>query len=371
VADRGASDVAGAIADEIARTGPIGFDRFMELALYGPGGFFQREASRVGPDADFVTSPHVHPYVFSRCVRAAVLDAWAALGEPDPLAVVDLGAGDGTFPAALRDALSELPSPAVDVTAVEIAEPARVRAGERGIAAVPTVDDLAPFEGVAFANELLDNLPFLLARRDGGRLREVRVATHDGTFVREEVPWHDERIGSSELTSLVDGEEASVPVGAASLLRSLAERLRGGYAIIVDYGFRGRSGRPHGYARHREVDDVLADPGAADITAGLDVDLVARLAASAGLRAFDPVTQAGALRALGLDRWDTAMRERQAELQRDGDRSAAVRVWGSRGRASILVDPARLGALWWIVLATPGLPPPSWLPAALEIDAGR
>ena len=48
-----------AVAEAIADHGPITFAEFMELRLYGPGGYYGR--SPVGAAGDFVTSPHVHP----------------------------------------------------------------------------------------------------------------------------------------------------------------------------------------------------------------------------------------------------------------------------------------------------------------------
>jgi NADH dehydrogenase [ubiquinone] 1 alpha subcomplex assembly factor 7 len=358
-----------AIRREIERSGPIGFDRFMELALYGRGGFFQRATSPVGADADFVTSPHVHPYVFSRCVRAALLDGWHALGEPAPLEIVEVGGGDGTFASALIDAFSELPAPAVRYTAVEIGDGAREAARQRGLTTARAIDDVEPLEGMAIANELLDNLPVLVARRDGDTIVEVRIGLDDGgSFVRVPVPWSDDAVAAEDLAWLRDGDEAAVPTGAATFVPTLAARLRRGYAILVDYGRRGRSDAPHGYVEQRRVDDVLAGPGSRDITAGVDVDLIARLAERNGLVAFEPVRQRAALDALGLRRWDETMRERQAELQANGRGGEAVRVWESRSRASILVAPERLGSLWWIVVATPGLPEPSWLAPARDAD---
>ena len=91
--------------------GPIGFDEYMEIALYGPGGFF--DVPPVGPDGHFVTSPHVHPFVFAHCLRDAMLDAWFALGEIEPLPVVELGAGDGTLAGSLVEAFAEIPAPAI------------------------------------------------------------------------------------------------------------------------------------------------------------------------------------------------------------------------------------------------------------------
>ncbi len=84
------------------------------------------------------------------------------------------------------------------------------------------------------------------------------------------------------------------------------------------------------------------------------------------LRPFPPARQSAALGALGYDRWAEAMRERQETLQREGSASEAVRVWQTRSRASLLVDPAHLGSLWWLVLAAGDLPEPTWLQRATE-----
>jgi SAM-dependent MidA family methyltransferase len=109
------------------------------------------------------------------------------------------------------------------------------------------------------------------------------------------------------------------------------------------------------------VEDVLAEPGGADITAGVDLGAVARRAEQRGLVGFPSVTQAGVLAALGLDDWLRGERDRQTELLAAGRGAEAARAWDGRTRAGLLVDPAGLGRLRWLVLATPGLPRPAWL----------
>ncbi len=156
-----------------------------------------------------------------------------------------------------------------------------------------------------------------------------------------------------------------MPVGAFALLGALARALGRGYVLLIDYGsVEGPAGPVHGYREHREVADVLADPGGTDITAGVDVSMIADRARSVGLSAFEPVTQQAALRALGHDRWERTMRATQSELQRAGRDAEAVRVWEERSRASLLTDPSRFGGFWWLVLATEGLPEPPWLARA-------
>ena len=78
---RASSTPFAAIADEIRRHGPMRFDRYMELALYGPGGFYERPRIGPGPSDDFVTSPHVHP-VFGQMMAEAIRGLHEAMGGP-------------------------------------------------------------------------------------------------------------------------------------------------------------------------------------------------------------------------------------------------------------------------------------------------
>ena len=359
-------EVARRVRAAIEDHGPIGFDVYMEIALYGPGGFF--EAPPVGPQGHFVTSPHVHPFVFAHCVRDALLDAWLGLGEIEPFPVVELGAGNGTLADALLSAFAELPAPRPAYTGVEISPGARDALATRGLAKASSVSDLDPFDGLIVANEVLDNLAFVPVRGRPDGPKEVRVGLRGRSLVEIEVPWPG---ASGPPPPLEPGEETTVPVGAFALLEMLVPVLRRGYVLLIDYGsVEGPAGPVHGYRDHREVADVLADPGGADITAGVDVSMVAERARSVGLRAFEPVSQRAALRALGHDRWERTMRTTQSELQRAGRGAEAVRVWEERSRASLLAEPAGFGGFWWLVLATEGLPEPRWLTRA-RAGAGR
>jgi NADH dehydrogenase [ubiquinone] 1 alpha subcomplex assembly factor 7 len=356
--------IAARIREAIADHGPIGFDEFMELALYGPGGFF--EAPPVGADRHFVTSPHVHPFVFSHCLRDALLDAWHALGEPDPFRVVELGAGDGTLAASLIEAFAELPTPSLDYTAVEISPGAREALGARGLRAVQAIEELEPFEGVAFANELLDNLPFLRARGSRSGVVEVKVGLGDGRLTELEVPWDRADVPPPSLGA---GAETAVPVGSFEALDALAATIRRGSVLVIDYGKAGGPvGPPRGYREQRLVADLLTRPGDTDVTAGVDFDRVAAHGRRLGLRAFRPVSQADALRLLGYGRWERTMREIQSMLQRTGRGAEAVRVWEARSRAGLLAEPSGFGGFWWLVLSTEGLPAPGWL-ARIDDDA--
>src|SRR6266480_651725 len=107
-----------AIRDAIEARGPITFAEFMELSLYGPGGFYQTPP--VGSGGDFVTSPHVHP-VFCELVAAALRELGEHLGRPT-LRLAEVGAGDGTLARCVLAGAGELP---IAYTAVERSPGAR------------------------------------------------------------------------------------------------------------------------------------------------------------------------------------------------------------------------------------------------------
>ncbi len=139
-----------------------------------------------------------------------------------------------------------------------------------------------------------------------------------------------------------------------------------GYVLVIDYGGLGTPGGvTHGYRSHAVVEDPLDAPGEADITAGVDLAMIAARAEAIGLRAFPSVTQREALSALGFDSWAREELARQHASLDARDGAAAVRAWSDRSRATLLVDPGALGRFRWLVLATRGLPAPAWLDAAL------
>jgi NADH dehydrogenase [ubiquinone] 1 alpha subcomplex assembly factor 7 len=362
--DRARDAVVSAIRDH----GPISFAEFMQHALNGPGGFY--EDPRIGPSGAFVTSPHVHP-VFGQLLGRAVRDLHTLLGRPEPFRLVEIGAGDGTL---ARQLLDELGGRGTRYTAVETSPGARKRLAE--IRDLEVEEDLPAAADVVLAHELLDNLPVRVVRGD----REVRIGL-EGERLTEVVVPLDRSLGSLAAAArprLADatfdegpvalagdnGDEADVvvPVGAFDVVDRISDMLSPGFALLIDYGDVGSTGGPiHGYRGHRIVDDVLADPGSSDVTVGVDFDAIARRAEMRGLRAFTPVTQRDALVALGFEHWVRTELERQRTLLDEGAGTQAVRTWSDRSRATLLVDPAALGRLRWMLLASPTLSPPAWV----------
>jgi NADH dehydrogenase [ubiquinone] 1 alpha subcomplex assembly factor 7 len=227
----------------------------------------------------------------------------------------------------------------------------------RGLSAVEVAPRIPADPHVVLGHELLDNLPFRLLR--GGS--EILVSVAGERFVEVQAPLADAPAGAPHHHG-EDGEERTVPTGALALIDELARVLDRGYALFVDYGSeRGVVGPVHGYRDHRMVEDVLAGPGTADITAGVDFGTLAAAAVERGLQAFPTLAQSGALAALGFREWMHEELATQGALLNEGRGMDAVQRWAGRSRASILVSPDRLGRLRWFLLASKGLPPPPFM----------
>ncbi len=357
---------------EIARFGSIGFDRYVELALYGEHGFFTagRGAGRAG--RDFVTSPEIGP-LFGRCVAVALDDEWRALGSPDPFVVVEAGAGNGRL---CREVLRAEPAcaPALRYVLVETSAMLRAEQHERltieppavalgGFAA--TIDDEPPepverlgpivtaldalpaiaIDGVVLANELLDNLPFGLAEYDGTAWHELRVGS-GRAWIRVPLARADaSAVGI--FGSVPPGTRVSLPRALGPWLAAAAALVRRGALLLVDYMIdaAAMSSRGDGWLRtyrdHQRGGDPLTDPGSHDITADVVVEQLIGTAASLGLDTA-LVGQAEWLRKLGIDQLVDDGARRWSEGAGVGD----LRALEGRSRATqaaALTDPDGLG----------------------------
>ena len=347
------------LLERIHERGPLTFAEFMEAALYDPhDGFFARPP--VGENGHFVTSPHVSR-AFGDLLARQLAQVWDHLGRPSPFTVAEVGAGDGTLARQIREAVESVPDLAGSLRYVAVERsPGAMRAlQDAGVEAVSGLRDAGPLDCVV-ANELLDNLPFHRLRERGGRVVEIGVGAADGRLVeveREPTPGTVEALAGP----LATGEERPVSLAARAFVRAVAQVLRRGYVFLFDYGFSGAAPADavHAYRDHRVLGEVLEDPGSRDVTAAVDLRAIADEAGGAGLTVWGPVSQREALLGLGLRSWIHGLRTRMTEAQISGRWRDAARLYAERSRASILIDPQKLGGLQLLVFGTPGLPAPA------------
>lgn len=373
------SAVADELKDRIGREGPIPFDDFVEVALYGDGGFFTRARGAGRAGRDFVTSPEVGP-LFGALVARALDGWWRGLGAPDPFLVVEAGAGRGRLAA---DVLAASPDCAAALRYVLVERSPDLRAAQRELLvlepfedalgpAVRTDDDAAvpvvgmgpiatalaelpavPLTGVVLANELLDNLPFRVVERVSDGWLEVRVGVGEGDFVETLVPASDELVLEAELVAAGAarvGVRLPVPTGIPEWLHACAGVLRHGVLVVIDYAAtgaelveRGESGWLRTYRDHDRGVRPLVAPGEQDLTVDVPAEYLVHAAGQAGFRLVADTAQATWLAGLGIEDLVAEAREQWEARAHIGDLEAL----GHRSRmteAAALVDPAGLGA---------------------------
>ena len=274
----------------------VGFDVFMERALYGPDGFYARGRGAGRRGADFITSPEVGP-LFGAVIANALAD-W------DARIVIEAGAGRGT----LRDAVVSAVQTPVDYVTVEF-------------------DDEWPGDAdVVIANELLDNLPLKIVERADGAWREVCV-NGDAFVLGDEVDFAAEAPDGSRL-----------PWHTAAQLWVERACLSADRVVLFDYGTRTTAelvGREwlRTYREHGRGGDPLANPGSQDITADVAFDQ---------LNPDAITTQADWLRAHGIDELVAQARTTWTERAAIGD-LAALKARSRVSEADALLDPEGLG----------------------------
>src|SRR5580698_2047216 len=177
------------IAAEIdAAGGWIGFDRYMELALYAPGlGYYSAGAHKLGPGGDFTTAPEVSR-LFGGCVARQCAEILGALGGGSML---EIGAGSGRLAGDVLSRLESLGQLPQQYWILEISADLRDRQQRHLARRLPHLAgrirwlDHPPgdsFDGVVLANEVLDALPVKRFRWTSSGVEEFGVAIRDGGF---------------------------------------------------------------------------------------------------------------------------------------------------------------------------------------------
>jgi SAM-dependent MidA family methyltransferase len=205
---------------------PLHFDEYLQLALYGDGGFYT-SGGKAGRRGDFITSPEVGP-LFGAVVARWIEAEFDRLGRPDEFLVVEAGAGPGTM---ARSVLTAAPQWAGRYVAVEVSAGQRASHPDGVHSSVDLPDE--PFIGVVIANELLDNVPFRLAVFDGGWREALVDLTSDGTPVEVTAPAPMEWAWLPEQA--VHGARVPLQNGAADWVRRARSLVVAGSVLAFDY----------------------------------------------------------------------------------------------------------------------------------------
>jgi SAM-dependent MidA family methyltransferase len=284
---------------------------FMDLALYHTElGYYARAAQRSGRAGDFFTSVDVGP-LFGELLESQIAEMAGILNSQSLIPhfdFVEVGAGNGRLSADILHAARERDPQLYNrlrlhlVEASPLARAAHLAMLGDAADRLASSSDALPsaFEGVVFANELLDAMPVhqVVMRAEG--LREVYVAVRDGHFVLVDGPPSTSRLTeylAAVGVALEPGWRVEVNLSAIDWMTDVSRRLTRGFIILIDYGHEASelysvthaAGTLTTFSRHTMSGSGAARPswlmrpGEQDITAHVDFTSVRHAAEAEGL----------------------------------------------------------------------------------------
>ena len=297
------------IRAEIAASGPMRFDRFMEIALYHPGaGYYAKTIPvPIGREGDFYTSVSVGP-LFGRLLARQFWQMWQLLGKPTPFWIIEQGAHDGRLAVDIltwgRDEAPDF----FECARYGIVEgsvfPSAAQEFSSRLTTFGRLEALRAVNltGVFISNELVDAFPVRVIVCRDGQWRERCVEIAGDAFGWTECPLHDPeliRAIAVRQPPPIEGYTTEIHLRAEAWMTQAAYALDRGYVVTIDYGYPAHEYyAPHryegtlcGYMRHHAMDDVLTEPGERDITAHADFTALASAGKDAGLATLGFVDQ--------------------------------------------------------------------------------
>lgn len=343
----------------IAATGPMTLAEYMSDCLLDPRHGYYATRDPLGAGGDFTTAPEISQ-MFGELIGLCLAQNWLDQGAPTPFTLAEPGPGRGTLMADIWRATRGVPGfhRAARLHLIE-ASPVLRAAQRKALPGLPVTwhdmaDTLPDTPLWLVANEFFDALPIRQFQRAGGQWRERVVGLREGALamgLSDPAP----RPGlAHRLADTGPGDIVEICPAAAPVMAAIATRIAtyGGAALIIDYGGWRSLGDTFQALRGHAYADPLADPGAADLTAHVDFEALARAAPGLHHSALTP--QGTLLRRLGID-------ARAARLAQDL-RGAALET--HRAAHHRLTDAAEMGTLFKaLALVAPGAPlPPGFDP---------
>jgi SAM-dependent MidA family methyltransferase len=296
------------------RGGVIGFDEYMQMALYEPGlGYYSAAAAKFGAPGDFVTAPEISP-LFGFCLAR---QAAAVIAQGCSARILEFGAGSGKLCAQILSTLPTLEHYQIlDLSAdLKQRQQSYLRA-ELSAELFHKVEWLSSlpqeFDGIVLANEVLDAMPVHILSKKGEWLE--RCIGYDGqgftwqSITPKQTVTDSIRSIEARLGDFAEGYQSELNLNYGPWLKALAQSCKRALVLIIDYGYEQdqyyHPSRARGtltcHYQHRVHTDPLVYPGLQDITAFVDFDACADAAETNGFVLSGLVTQGRFLLANGL-----------------------------------------------------------------------
>ncbi|MGC1308776.1 MAG: class I SAM-dependent methyltransferase [Phormidesmis sp.] len=347
----------------------ITFAEFMNLALYHPQfGYYSTPGSSIGPQGDFITSPHMG-HDFGEVIAEQFADMWQALGQPNPFTLMEMGAGQGLVAA---DAIAHLqkhhPACFACLHYIVVEKSAALKAEQKKrlghwqtqgiqlswqeLADIPEKSVV----GCAFSNELVDAFPVHWVELHDQKLKEIWVSANEAGFVAvrgelstPQLHHYFDQVGI-DLSDYPNGYRTEVNLAALDWLSAVSKKMDRGYVLTIDYGYSAQryysKARSQGtlqcYYRHAHHDDPFAHVGEQDITAHVNFTALENQGEAVGLQKIGFTQQGLFLMALGLgDRLSTL--SRPTDFEQTAKAIDIQKIMMRREALQQLISPMGLG----------------------------
>lgn len=307
------------ITSEIKQKGAISFAQFMAMALYEPGlGYYSAGLNKLGEEGDFITAPELGS-LFARCHATVFADVLKQLRHP---VLLELGAGTGQFCFDVLLALDELQVLPEQYCIVEISADLK-QVQQQKLEQLPSHLrdriqwlDRPPenkFEGILFANEVIDALPVEIFRCHQQKYERLMLSVKNDSLIEQ---W---QVFPESMNALLNDLKLDLPDGYRSeflpqldaWVQAITANLKKGMVMLVDYGYgrktyyhpQRNSGTLVCQRRHQANFNPYQDIGLQDITAFVDFTAVAESLELAGMQVIGYTTQGDFLMDAGINQW--------------------------------------------------------------------
>jgi SAM-dependent MidA family methyltransferase len=273
-----------------------------------------------------------------------------------PVTIAEIGPGRGTLMKDMLRTLSRLDPSLASGAAFAMIEtsPRLVDVQKRTLGGTPfavawheTIDTLGPTPLLIVGNELFDAVPIRQFVRAGTGWRERMVGLDEanGLGFFAGAGSVDPTLLPVTATEAPQGAIVEIAPARAALMATIAERIssNGGAGLFVDYGHLepGVGDTLQALRRHGH-EDVLANPGEADLTSHVDFAALATVVQAHGLEAR-LATQGDFLLGMGI-------LERAGRLGAEADQAARDRIADAVER---LAGPQAMGELFKVLAVLP------------------
>lgn len=324
------------IRQRIEREGPVSFRDFMEMALYYPGqGYYTSPEEKLGKQGDFYTSPYISA-LFGEMIGRQLEEMWHLMGRR-PFIIVEYGSGTGILCRDILQYLKNNTELYEELSYCIIEKSASMREGEQRlldekVSWHENIRDIRGVTGCILSNEVVDNFSqHQVVMEDV--LMEVFVGYDNGfiEILQPAAPALKEYFEQLEVV-LPKGFRTEVNLQAVEWIKEIAEALKMGFVLTIDYGYPSSSlysssrrlGTVLCYNNHQVNDSPYNHIGEQDITAHVNFSALQQWGNKSGLEYCGFTNQAYFLLALGLTEQLRKLEQIEKDLPAGGGKKSLL-----------------------------------------------